>query len=125
MLIYTDVLIWFFKGNKHAQEVIHQYDKFDMSVVTYMELIQGMRNKIELNQFRRFLNSKHVNVIYIDKEISTKAMFLVESYHLSHSLRLADSLIAATSLKYGYSIVTGNDKDYRFITDILIEKFRP
>jgi len=48
MLVDTDVLIWYLKGNENAYQVIENSSNFFISVVTYMELVQGMRNKKEL-----------------------------------------------------------------------------
>lgn len=45
MIIDTDVLIWYMRGNGKAYERIENLNTFDISVITYMELVQGMRNK--------------------------------------------------------------------------------
>jgi len=56
MLVDTDVLIWYFKGNENAYQIIENSSNFFISVVTYMELVQGMRNKKELNNLRKSLH---------------------------------------------------------------------
>ena len=48
MVVDTDVLIWYMKGNQNAYKIIENLKHFSISVVTYMELVQGMRNKNEL-----------------------------------------------------------------------------
>jgi len=123
MIIDTDVLIWYMKGNEKAYKAIERANNFFISVVTYMELVQGMRNKKELNSFRRSIHSWDAKVLYISEEISSKAMFYVEQHFLSHSLQLADALIGATAVAYGLPILTGNDKHYRTVKDIQITKF--
>ncbi len=125
LLIDTDVLIWYMRGNEKAYKHIERNRNFQISVVTYIELVQGMRNKKELNGFRKFLKLWNAGLIYINEEISTKAMFYVEQHYLSHSLQLADALIGATAVSHGLSILTGNDKHYKSIKDIQIKKFRP
>jgi predicted nucleic acid-binding protein len=52
-------------------------------------------------------------------------MFLVEDYCLSHSMELGDALIASTALEHQEIIVTGNDKHYKFIPNIQVQKFKP
>ena len=123
-LVDTDVMIWYFRGNENARKLLHRID-FAISSVTYMELLQGMRNKQELKQFQKMLNSWNIKVIYIDEEISAKAMHYMEEYCLSHALQLADSLIAATCTKHGLTLVTANDKHYRVLQDIDLMIFRP
>ncbi len=93
MLIDTDVLIWYLRGNEKAFEAIELSNNFVISVVTYMELVQGMRNKKELNNLRQALRGWNVDILYISETISAKAMFYVEQHFLSHSLELADALI--------------------------------
>ncbi len=53
MLIDTDVLIWYMRGNEKAYKTIEKTDGFSVSVVTYIELVQGKRNKKELNLLRK------------------------------------------------------------------------
>jgi predicted nucleic acid-binding protein len=125
MVIDTDVLIWYMKGNEKAQRAIEDSTNFFVSVVTYMELVQGMRNKKELNNFRNALRVWNSEILYISEEISVKAMFFVEQHYLSHSIQLADAFIGATAIAYGLPILTGNDKHYKVLRDIQIKKFRP
>ena len=125
MIIDTDVLIWYMKGNEKAYKAIENSGNFFISVVTYMELVQGMRNKNELNNLRVALHGWNTKILYISEEISIKAMFFVEQHYLGHSIQLADALIGATANSHGLPILTGNDKHYKITKDIQIKKFRP
>ena len=125
MLIDTDVLVWYMRGNEKAKHLIKNYNGFSISVVTYIELVQGLRNKEELRIMRNSLKNWNATIIYINEEISTKAMFLVEQYFLSHSIHLADALIGATSVIYGLPLLTANTKHYTIIKNLIIKKFRP
>jgi predicted nucleic acid-binding protein len=125
MIIDTDVLIWYMKGNENAYKAIDNSKNFFISVVTYMELVQGMRNKNELNNLRKALHAWNSKILYISENISVKAMFFVEQHYLSHSIQLADALIGATAISYGLPILTGNEKHYKIFKDIQIKKFRP
>ena len=125
MIIDTDVLIWYMRGNEKASKVIDNANVLFVSVVTYMELVQGMRNKTELINLRKALLGWNAQILYITEEISAKAMFYVEQHFLSHSIQLADALIGATAIAYGSPLLTANDKHYKVMKDIQIEKFRP
>jgi predicted nucleic acid-binding protein len=125
MLIDTDVLIWYMRGNQNAYSFIEKQQRFSVSVVTYIEIVQGMRNKNELDQLRIAFRQWNTKIIYIDEEISTKAMFLVERYFLSHSLQLADSLISSTCLVKGLPLATGNAKHFGMIQNLEIIPFQP
>ena len=125
MVIDTDVLIWYMKGNEKAYKAIENSRNFFISVVSYMELVQGMRNKAELDNLRKALLVWNSKILYISEETSIKAMFFVEQHYLSHSIQLADALIGATAVTHGLPILTGNDKHYRVLKDVKIKKFRP
>ena len=125
MLIDTDVLIWYLKGNENAYQTIENSSSFFISVVTYIELVQGMRNKKELNNLRKALYIWNAKILYISEEISAKAMFYIEEHFLSHSMQLADALIGATAIAYGNPILTGNDNHYKVLKDLEIKRFRP
>jgi hypothetical protein len=125
MLIDTDVIIWYMRGNQKALNALEKYSHFLISVVTYMELVQGMRNKNELAALRKALKSWNTKIVYITEEISSKAMFYVEQHYLSHSLQLADALIGATAVSHGTSLLTGNARQYKIVKEIEISRFRP
>jgi predicted nucleic acid-binding protein len=125
MLVDTDVLIWYMRGNKQASEVIENLNSFSISVVTYMELVQGMKNKHELNSLRQALRGWNAGIIYVSEEISSKAMFYVEQHFLSHSLELANALIGATAIAYALPLLTSNVKHYKVLGDLDISKFVP
>jgi len=125
MIIDTDVLVWYMRGNEKAYEIIENSPPFFISVVTYIELVQGMRNRIELNNLRKAFHGWNVQILYISEEVSSKAMFYVEQHFLSHSVQLADALIGATANAYGFPILTANDKHYKIMKGIQVKKFDP
>jgi predicted nucleic acid-binding protein len=48
VIIDTDVLIWYLRGNNNAPKIINASIPFKISVVNYLELVQGMKDKKEL-----------------------------------------------------------------------------
>ncbi|XCN71034.1 MAG: type II toxin-antitoxin system VapC family toxin [Candidatus Electrothrix aestuarii] len=123
MIVDTDVLIWYSRGYQSAIDLVHSFGRFSLSVVTYMEIVQGVRNKQELSAFQKALGILNARVIQIDELISTKAMFYVEQYALSHSMELADALIGASAVIRQVPLVTGNEKHYKHLPEIQIQKF--
>ncbi len=125
MLVDTDVLIWYMRGNLKARKIIERLDGFTVSAVTYMELVQGLRNNRELAILKKAFRDWDTRIVHIDEAVSVRAMFLVEQHYLSGSLMLADALIAATAVSSGLKLLTGNVKHYRVIKDLQIEGFKP
>lgn len=124
MIVDTDVLIWYSRGNQQAIDAIHGLERFSLSVVTYIEIIQGVRNKTELNAFKKALGILNAQIIQIDDLISTKAMFYVEQYALSHSMGLADALIGASAVIKQLPLITGNEKHYKHLPEIKLQTFK-
>lgn len=125
MIIDTDVLVWYLRGNANARLSVEKNIPFSISVVTYMELIQGMMDKDEMRIFQKNLQKWNIDIIQINKEISSRAMFYIQEYTLSHSMMLADGLIAATVVQNGEILLTANDKHYKYIPTIECQKFKP
>ena len=125
MIVDTDVLIWHLKGNEKARKAVSAQVPFDISVITYMEIVQGMRNKAELRLLLKQLQKWSVKILHFDTDISNRAMFYVEEMHLSHAVGLADALIAATVVERGDTLLTANDKHYRPIPKLQLKIFRP
>ena len=94
ILIDTCIFIDIFRGNRILLEEIIKLPNSFINSIIYMELVQGARNKTELQKILRFL--KRFKMIFIDEIISQKAMELIVSYNLSYNLLLADAIIAAT-----------------------------
>jgi predicted nucleic acid-binding protein len=125
MLVDTDVFIWYIRGNSRAVAALDDLPDIRLSVVTYIELVQGMRNKRELRALRATLTGLAAQILQIDEVISGKAMFYVEQHFHSHAMRLADALIAATAVSQGAALLTANTKHYSPISDLEIRRFRP
>ena len=125
MIFDTDVLIWFLRGNENARSKVLAEAPFSISAVTYMELVQGMKNKQELAIFKKMLKKLDVEIIQLNEIISAKALSYVESFFLGNSLEMGDALIAATCVQYGQRLCTANNKHYKLIPDLQVEVFRP
>lgn len=118
-IIDTDILIDAGHGIVDAVtclQQIAQQSTLTVSAVTQMELIVGCRNKIELHDLELFL--RRFQVLKITDQISDQAIELLQQYRLSHGLLIADALIAATAIEYGESLITKNQRDFRFITSL-------
>jgi len=125
LIIDTDVLIWYLRGNNNAKKIITKNIPFKISVINYLELLRGMRDKNEVRMLQKQLKNWSTLIIQINESISTYAMFLVENYHLSHSMESADAIIAATVQEKNEVLLTGNSKHYSFIPNIQLKSFKP
>ena len=122
-LVDSDVIIWNWRGREAAATVLAE-EPFAISAVTYMELVQGMRNARELRRLRSDLKLWQTRTLPVTEGISHRAIRLIEAHFLSHNLQLADALIAATALEHKLALLTSNTRDYQAIKDLRLETFR-
>ena len=125
MLFDTDVLIWVLRGNNNAVNVINSTKERSISIVNYMELIQGARNKQEQLLIQRFLNDNNFIVLPISEAISRRAMNLIEQYALSSGLRVADALVFATACEHSLILCSANQKHFRVVSSLKSQVFSP
>ncbi|NLV44063.1 MAG: type II toxin-antitoxin system VapC family toxin [Candidatus Hydrogenedentes bacterium] len=125
MLFDTDVIIWALRGNVRAAAAIDRADSLQISVVTYMELIHGARNKRELQATQKALANLDFQILALSENIGHRASIYLEEYALKSNIGVPDALIAATAVENGQRLCTANAKDYRAITEMQLERFRP
>lgn len=124
MIFDSDVLIWFFRGEKAAGRLIDSQPVRRLSIVSLMELFQGAKSKIEMSEIRRFFRDNSFEVIPVDEAISYTAAGLIEVYALSDGLQVADALIAATALQSGDTLATANVRHFRRVRGMQLKQFR-
>lgn len=125
MLLDTDILIWVFRGNAKAAELVDSITERSISIITYMELIQGARNRQELKDIKGFLSDYGFEVLPLTENIGHRASIYLEEYGLKMALCSADALVAATATEYGMALCTANRKHYKPIRDLDLKLFRP
>lgn len=125
MLIDTDVLIWLFRGKPSARKALEKADRIQLSTITYMELVQGMRNKEEFRLLRQTIHEHQWDILPLSENISHRATVYIENYALSHGMQLADALIAASAVESGAALMTANTKHYKVIPEIDLKTYRP
>lgn len=120
VLCATNILIHAFNGKQDTIDKLHQIglEQIVLSVITVMELYQGMNNKVELAQLKRKI--KYYDVIEIDINISKLASKLVENFKLSHGLQIPDAIIGATAITHQIPLYTYNTKDFDFVPGIIL-----
>jgi predicted nucleic acid-binding protein len=121
--IDTDVLIWMTRGHAGAVSLLQTLQPWRISAVTCIELVQGCRNKREMEQIKQGLAMCGTQVLPIREAISDRAIFLIERHALSNGLLLADALIAATALEHGMPLLTGNVKHFSPVEGLDVKAF--
>ncbi len=125
MLIDSDVLVWVTRGHVGAAKRLHALPAWQISVVTYIELAQGCRDKADLARLKQGLAARNTEIVPLTPAISERASALIDQLALSHGMRLADALIAATAIEIQATLITANMKHFSAVDSLRVEAFDP
>lgn len=120
----TDVIVWALRGKKEASDIINAEGERSFSVISYMELLQGGRNRAEIRVIKSFLSDGRFEMLPLSGEIGRLASHVFEEHCLSGGISVADALIAATAIVRGQMLCTGNVKHYRRVHGLDLFPFR-
>lgn len=125
MLFDTDILIWAQRKNGNAFELMGDADERFISTLTFMELLQGARNKADIRIIKSFIYDFDFQTLPLTENIGHRGLIYVEEYGLSSGLQAADALIAATAVENNMALVTSNQKHFKPIRELNLHVFHP
>jgi len=94
-----------------------------MSAITLAELYAGVREGTERTALDTFVQA--FTILPVDDEIAVKGGLYRRDYSKSHSVGLADALIAATAAKHNATLVTLNNKHFPMLTNVVVPYQKP
>ena len=124
MIFDTDIIIWIQRGNKKAAASVDSDDERCISILTYMELLQHARNKEQQAVVKKYLNEMGFTLLPVSENIGHRASIYIEEYSLSHGISANDAIIAATAVENHQVLVSGNNKHYKPIRDLMFQRFQ-
>ena len=105
-LLDSDVLIDVSRGKPAAREYLDALPEgWAISRVSALELIVGARDNRDLTVIDVFLTA--FVVVPLREYTGTRAYDLLKWYAKSHGLHVFDSLVVATAIEEGLTLVTG------------------
>ncbi|GAA4310069.1 type II toxin-antitoxin system VapC family toxin [Compostibacter hankyongensis] len=116
----SDILIDYFNEKstryrtilRHLQSFENNNLPICISIITKMELIQGSKNKAEIDRLLKKL------IFHLTEEVSALAFRFVQDFSKSHALQIPDALIAATAVTFNIPLYTYNKKHFKYIPGI-------
>jgi predicted nucleic acid-binding protein len=119
-LIDSDVLIDISRGKQAAFEYVDALSEgWAISQISALELIVGARNKKELLYIDAFL-SAYV-IVPLREVTGRRAYELLKLHSKPHGLHVFDSLVAATAMEEGLTLVTKNRTHFGVIHGLSLE----
>lgn len=125
MIFDTDVFIWVQRGNTKAASLMDKEKVKFLSVQSYMELLQGAKNRKQQDVTKSFLKEFGFKVLPLSENIGHRASVYIDSYSLSDGLKASDALIAATAAEENQTLCSSNRKHFKCIRDLKLKVFKP
>ncbi|MEX0982389.1 MAG: type II toxin-antitoxin system VapC family toxin [Bacteroidales bacterium] len=130
VLIDTDILSYYFRGDKKVVEnfeiYLQHFDLIEISIITYYEILGGLLAKNALKQLRVFDDFVIDNLVIPMTDNSAKI-----SAELYSTLRLSgkivddiDLLIAGIAIDNDLTLITNNENHFNRIPGLMIDNWK-
>lgn len=129
-LVDTDILSFYFRGDQKVVDYFNKYlDEFDViniSIITYYEILGGLKFKKaerQIKEFEEFVNNN--TIIHISEE-SAKISGNIYSDLRQKGITIdtSDILIAGIAIENELVLVTNNEKHFEPIQGLRIENWK-
>ena len=128
-LVDTNILSLFFRG--HSQVVaefeayLKEYNTINFSIITYYEIVSGLKHRDAHNQLTLFLEFAAQNTILpLTQEVADVAAEVYADLRKSgQPIDDIDLLIAGTAIANGLILVTENRKHFDRIVQLEVENW--
>jgi predicted nucleic acid-binding protein len=124
MIFDTDIFIWVQRGNERAAKIIDASAQRYLSVFSYMELLQGAKNRRQHKYIKDFLKDYGFFMLPLTDNIGHRASIYIEEYGLSSHLRAGDAVVAATAVENNMVLTSSNIKQFKPIKELKLKTFR-
>ena len=129
-LIDTDILSFYFKGDTRVIERFRRYlkefDQINLSLITYYEIIAGLKFKKaekQLLDFEEFIRNN--TIIHLSEESAKiSGEIYAELRQSGITIGTSDILIAGIAIENGLTLITNNEKHYEPIQRLKTENWK-
>jgi predicted nucleic acid-binding protein len=115
----TDLMVDVSRQNAAAATFLDSLDDPAISIITAHELVVGARDKRDVANIDSLIAA--FPLIHLDAGIGQRAYDLLKRYTRPDGLRTFDSLIAATAIEHGYTLISRNRKHFAMIDRLTLE----
>ena len=129
-LVDTDILSFYFKGDSKVVEKFNDYlkefDVINISIITYYEILGGLRFKKaekQIKEFEEFVNNN--TIIHISEESAKiSGDIYADLRQKGITIGTSDILIAGIAIENELTLITNNEKHYDSIQGLKIENWK-
>lgn len=128
-LVDTNILSLFFRGHPQVvanfEAYLKEYDTINLSIITYYEIVSGLKHRDAHNQLTLFLDFAVQNTILpLTQQVADVAADIYADLRKSgQPIDDIDLLIAGTAITNGLILVTDNRKHFNRIAQLEVENW--
>lgn len=129
-LVDTDILSFYFKGDQKVvnkfNDYLREFDVINISIITYYEILGGLKFKNAERQTKEFEEFVANNTIIHISEESAKISgdIYADLRQKGITIGTSDILIAGIALENELSLITNNERHYQSIKGLKIENWK-
>jgi tRNA(fMet)-specific endonuclease VapC len=129
-LIDTDILSFYFKGDSKVvdkfNDYLKEFDVINVSIITYYEILGGLKFKKAERQIKEFEEFVSNNTIIHISEQSAKLAgdIYADLRQKGITIGTSDILIAGIAIENELTLVTNNERHYESIEGLKIENWK-
>ena len=129
-LVDTDILSFYFKGDSKVvdkfNDYLKEFDVINVSIITYYEILGGLRFKKAERQIKEFEEFVSNNTIIHISEQSAKLSgdIYADLRQKGITIGTSDILIAGIATENELTLVTNNERHYESIRGLKIENWK-
>ena len=117
MLVDTDILIDYLRGSPQAEDFVESnLEAITVSTITVAELYQGVIEGEERSALDSMTSA--LTTLPVTEDIAREGGLMCRQYRKSHSIGLADCLIAATAKHHDLPLRSLNIKHFPMLDEI-------
>lgn len=129
-LVDTDILSFYFKGDQRVvdnfNEYLKEFDVINISIITYYEILGGLRFKKaekQIKEFEEFIVNN--TVIHISEESAKiSGDVYADLRQRGITIGTSDILIAGIAIENELTLITNNERHYQSIQGLRIENWK-
>jgi len=125
-LLDTDILSEYFRGNRkvvaNAEKYLDKAGKFNISIITYYEILNGLLYKDAKKQLMRFAEFSEINNILLltIESVGISAEIQAKLRKTGNEIGHTDTLIAGIALSNSLELVTNNVRHFKRIEGLKV-----
>lgn len=129
-LVDTDILSFYFKGDSKVvakfNDYLKEFDVINISIITYYEILGGLKFKKAERQIKEFEEFVSNNTIIHISEQSAKLSgdIYADLRQKGITIGTSDILIAGIGIENELTLVTNNERHYESIKGLKIENWK-